>query len=199
MQRTGTKLIRIMTWIRGDASPEHWKAEVFRRISQLLKMAEDGGVALAHENCTGWASESPAETIELLDTFRSPALVALYDTANPLAYGKDTRAFLRALKHRAAYVHVKDWKMGPDGKGGHGTYPGEGDSLLREQLAEIFGTGYDGVVSIEPHVASIIHEAKESADPDAAYNVYVEFGRRLMKLVHEVRADVLRGRDVLRG
>ena len=187
MNKAGTKLVRIMSWRRGDAAREAWKAEAIRRIRELTKMAEEAGVVLAHENCSGWASEGPAESLELFRSVRSHALVPLYDTANPLAHGKDTWAFVQALKAIAAYVHVKDWKLEPDG-GGHGVYPGEGDSMLREQLAELFRAGYDGVVSIEPHITAIIHQGKDAGSPDAAYRCYVGYGRRLVKLVKEVRA-----------
>lgn len=189
MKKAGTRFIRIMSWTRGDAEMEDWRAEALRRVKELAKTAEGGGVVLAHENCSGWASEGPAETLEMLETVDSPALALIYDTANPLAHGKDTWQFVQGLKDHAAYVHVKDWKIEPDGSG-HGVYPGEGQSMLRDQLAEIFRTGYDGVISIEPHVAAIIHEHKEAGDPEAAYHTYVEYGRRLEKLVKEVRANL---------
>ena len=189
MQRAGTTFIRFMTWTQGDAPAEAWKAEALRRVRELARMAEDGGIVLAHENCSGWASESPANTIEMLDAVGSPALRLIYDTANPLSHGKDTREFLDALKDRIDYLHVKDWKLEPGG-GGRGVFPGEGDSLLREQLTEILGTGYDGVVSIEPHIAAIIHEGKEAGDPDAAFRGYVEYGRRMMAFVDEIKATL---------
>jgi len=187
MQTAGTTFIRIMTWKPGDTSDAEWGAEALRRVAELAKMAEDGGIVLAHENCTGWASESPANTIRMLETVDSPALAVLFDTANALSCGKDAWEFLEGLKDRAAYVHVKDWTFeGAEDTKGHGTYPGEGECDVRKQLAEIFRTGYDGVVSIEPHIAAIIHEGKEADDADAAYSGYVEYGRRLEKLVQEV-------------
>ncbi len=186
MQKAGTRYIRIMTWMQGEASPQEWRAEALRRVAELVRMAEDGGVVIAHENCSGWASESPANTLEMIETIDSLALALIYDTANALSHGKDTWAFLQALKDHAAYVHVKDWKVGPDGKG-HGVYPGEGQCRVREQLAEIFRTGYDGVFSIEPHIAAIIHQGQEAGDADAAYNCYLEYGRRFVRLAEEVR------------
>ncbi len=189
MHKAGTKFIRTMSWIPGNASPGEWKAECLRRMKVLVKMAEAGGVVIGHENCHGWASEGPAESVELFETVNSPALVALYDTGNPFSLGKDSMAFVNALKNRTAYVNIKDTKVWPDGKR-HGTYPGEGQSLLRKQLAELFRAGYDGVFSIEPHIAVIIHEAKEAGDPDAAYKTYVEYGRRFMKLIKEVKASM---------
>jgi len=189
MQRAGTKFIRIMSWRPDETPMDEWKAEALRRVGELVKTAEDGGIMIAHENCTGWASESPANTLEMLETIGSPALGLIYDTANPLQHGKNSMEFATGLKDHVDYLHIKDWKL-VDGGHGHGVWPGEGDSEVREQLALVFGTGYDGFVSIEPHIAAIIHEAKEADDADAAYDGYVEYGRRMMALVGEVKASL---------
>jgi len=189
MQQAGTKFIRIMSWRPGEAPMAEWRAEALRRVAELVRMAEDGGIMIAHENCSGWASESPANTLEMLETIGSPALGLIYDTANPLSHGKNSMEFANGLRDHVDYLHIKDWKLSQDG-GGRGVWPGEGDSEVREQLAAIFAAGYDGFVSIEPHIAAIIHEGKEAGDPEAAYNGYVEYGRRMMKLVGDVRASL---------
>ena len=189
MQQAGTKFIRIMSWCRGEAPMDEWRAEALRRVAELVKTAEDGGVVIAHENCSGWASESPANSLEMLETIGSPALGLIYDTANPLAHGKNSMEFANGLKEHVDYLHIKDWQLSQDGDGS-GVWPGEGDSEVREQLAAIFTAGYDSFVWIEPHIFAIVHEGKEAGDPEAAYKGYVEYGRRMMKLVGEVRASL---------
>jgi sugar phosphate isomerase/epimerase len=189
MQKAGTKFIRFMTWRQGDASADEWKAEAIRRVSELAAMAEDGGVVLAHENCTGWASEGPAETLELLDTVDSDALAVLYDTGNSVGYGKDTMPFLHGVLDRIAYVHIKDMKKDADGKA-HGAFPNEGESMLKQQLAEILRSGYDGVFSIEPHVAQMIHEGKEAPPPERLYESYVKYGRMTERLFDEIHKEM---------
>jgi len=157
--------------------------------NELVRMAEDGGIVIAHENCSGWASDSPANSIEMLETIDSPALGLIYDTANPLSHGKNSMEFANGLKDHVTYLHIKDWFIDSAG-GERGVWPGEGQSEVREQLELILGTGYDGFVSIEPHIAAIIHEGKEAGDPEAAFKGYVEYGRRTMKLVEEVKASL---------
>ncbi len=188
MQRAGTKFIRIMSWRPAETPEDEWKAEALRRIAELVAMAEDGGIMISHENCSGWASESPANTLDMLEAIPSPALGLIYDTANPLQHGQNSMEFATGLKDHVDYLHIKDWKLVPEG--GHGVWPGEGDSEVREQLALIFGAGYDGFVSIEPHIAAIIHEGKDADDPEAAFRGYVEYGRRMMTLVEEIRASL---------
>jgi len=155
-------------------------------MGELAKMAADGGVALAHENCTGWASEGPAETVELMEKVNSPGLVVLYDTGNSVGYDKDTLGFLHGVIGRIAYVHIKDMTKEADGSS-HGVFPGEGQSLLKQQLTEILRSGYDGVFSIEPHVAAVIHEGKKGGDPEALYESYVKYGKMAMALFDDVR------------
>ena len=189
MQQAGTKYIRTMSWKQSNATLEEWKDEAIRRMGELAKMAAEGGVALAHENCTGWASEGPAETVELMEKVNSPGLVVLYDTGNSVGYDKDTLGFLHGVIDRIAYVHIKDMIKEADGSS-HGVFPGEGDSLLKQQLTEILQSGYDGVFSIEPHVAAVIHEGKKGGDPEALYESYVKYGKMAMALFEEVQKDL---------
>lgn len=189
MQQAGTKYIRTMSWKQSNATLDEWKDEAIRRMAELARMAADGGVALAHENCSGWASEGPAETIELIEKVDSPGLVVLYDTGNSVGYDKDTLGFLHGVIDRIKYVHIKDMTKEPDGSS-HGVFPGEGESLLKQQLAEILQAGYDGVFSIEPHVAAVIHEGKKGDDPEALYDSYIKYGKMAMALFEEVRKDL---------
>ena len=188
MKRAGTKFIRIMSWNPGKMAPDEWKAEVFRRLEVLVKIAEDAGIVMAHENCTGWASDTPENFVEMLDTFHSSALVALWDTANALAYGKDGERFFAALEGRAAYVHIKDWMKKPNGEG-VGVYAGDGQCRVPEQVERIMKTGYDGVFSVEPHVAAVIHTGMESPE-EGMYKAYVEAGRRMVELLERIKARV---------
>jgi sugar phosphate isomerase/epimerase len=185
MQKAGTRFIRTMSWKQAGVPMGEWEKETIRRMRELAAMAADGGVALAHENCTGWASEGPEQTIQLMDAVDSPGLVVLYDTGNSVGYNKDTLGFLRGVLDRIAYVHIKDMVREPDGNA-HGVWPGTGDSLLRQQLQEILASGYDGVFSIEPHVASVIHEGKD-ASPEELYESYVKYGRMFMELMEDVK------------
>ena len=186
MQKAGTKYIRMMTWKQSNATEEEWRDEAIRRTKELARMAADAGVAVAHENCTGWASEGPENTVELVEKVNSPGLAVLYDTGNSVGYGKDTLGFLHGVIDRIAYVHIKDMIKEPDGSS-HGVFPGEGASLLRQQLQEIFESGYDGVFSIEPHVAAVIHEGKKGGDPQALYDSYVKYGKMFEALVDEIK------------
>ncbi|PIW18326.1 MAG: hypothetical protein COW34_04385 [Armatimonadetes bacterium CG17_big_fil_post_rev_8_21_14_2_50_66_6] len=56
---------------------------------------------------------------------------------------------------------------------------------MRDILTDLYAAGYRGGVSIEPHLAAAVHLGKEAED-DAAYRIYVEYGRRMTRIVEEI-------------
>ena len=190
MQRLGVKPMRVMSW-KGDGIPEDvWRDEAIRRMKELARIAEDGGVLLCHENCTGWGGLSARNMLELRDAVDSPAFVLLYDIGNVLGYGLDPASFFRGIRGQFAYVHVKDVKRKPDGSASSDyAYCGEGDANVHEYLSTIIREdGYDGVISIEPHVAAVVHESGGDASPEKMHDSYVRYGTMLKEMVANIRS-----------
>jgi len=185
MQRVGCEFIRTMSYPNAGWSADEWKAEVIQRMRVLARMAEDGGVTLVHENCDGWGGLGPEQTLELLEKVGSSGLKLLWDTGNPVAHGQDPWAYYRAVKEHVVYVHIKD---GVRKNGGMTyTYPGEGEGRVKDVLKDLRRGGYRGALSIEPHLAAIIHEGKAASEAESAYERYVEYGRRLTALVSALK------------
>ena len=67
------------------------------------------------------------------------------------------------------------------------TFPGEGEADVRKILSDLTGRGYDGGLSIEPHMAVVFHERDVKSEAEARFENYVEYGRRLMRLVEGMR------------
>lgn len=189
MQQAGARFIRCMSYPNSKTAPwadDDWRDEVVRRFKILAQMAEDGGVVLVHENCHGWASQTPQTSLEFIERVDSPALKLVFDTGN--TRDQDSVAFFRAVREQIVHIHIKDWKRNPDGST-TATFPGEGESGTEQVLRELLSSGYDGCLSIEPHMVAVIHLGKSAdEDPAVAYDLYVEYGRRLMKLVDAVAA-----------
>ncbi len=188
MHRFGTKFIRVMSYPNDKDHPlsdREWRDEAIRRMKTLARMAEDGGIILAHENCSGWGGLSADNSNVLLGEVNSPALKVVFDTGNPVTYGQDAWEYYQKVRGDIVYVHIKDAKRidGVD----HYTYCGEGDGYVRQIVGDLLATGYDGGFSIEPHLAAIIHTGASANDADQLYQSYTEYGRRLMALVDEVR------------
>ncbi|MBP8131804.1 MAG: sugar phosphate isomerase/epimerase [Candidatus Hydrogenedentes bacterium] len=188
MHKLGTPFIRVMSYPNDKNHPlpeREWRNESIRRMKTLAKMAEDGGVILAHENCSGWGGLSAENSNILLGEVGSPALKVVFDTGNPVTYEQDSWEYYRAVFDSIVYVHIKDAKRinGED----HYTYCGEGDGYVREIVTDLLQSGYDGGFSIEPHLAAIIHTGQKADSEEHLYDSYVEYGRRLMRIVESAQ------------
>jgi len=183
LHELGTRLVRIMSYPNDNWSDLAWFNEVVRRLKELAKVAVDNDLILVHENCSGWGGRGPEHTLQLLEAVDSPTLKLLFDTGNPPAEGQDGWDFYSQIKNFIVYVHIKD-ALG-EKKNGQTvfTFPGEGDGFVAEIVKDLLAAGYEGGFSIEPHLAAIIHLDQQADQPEAAFNAYVEYGRRLMELV----------------
>ena len=185
MKKMGAEFIRVMSYANESGVDDaEWRSEAIRRLSELARMAEDAGIVMVHENCTGYGGKGPKETLDLLAEVNSPALKLVYDTGNTITYGQDAWDYYSAVKAHIVYVHIKD--MRDDGEKYVACYPGEGKADVRRIVGDLFADGYDGGISIEPHMTAQAHLGTES-DPELMYSTYVEYGHRLMALVEEVR------------
>lgn len=184
MKAAGTQFIRTMSWPNDGWEEARWRDESIRRMRVLGKMAEDAGITIAVENCDGWASTSPEAYGAYFSEVDSPAVKAVYDTGNPASHGRaDTWNWFQACRPHIGYVHIKAHTVRTAEDKGRHTWPDSGESFVRETLLDLLQAGYAGFVSIEPHLKSVIHEGKAISEEEAAYQTYVEYGRRLMRLV----------------
>ena len=89
-------------------------------------------------------------------------------------------------KPHTIYVHIKDG-LPPDAAGEHYTWPGEGKGMVREVIADLLKTGYDGGFSIEPHLGHQIHKGGAAEKCANSYEMYLEYARRFMKIVEAAK------------
>jgi len=188
MQRLGAPFIRVMSYPNDKDNPlsdSEWRDEAIRRMKVLAKMAEDGGIILAHENCSGWGGLSAENSNILLREVDSPALKVVFDTGNPVSYGQDSWDYYQTVYNDIVYVHIKDLKK-VNGEDEY-VYCGEGDGCVRRIVGDLLAKGYDGGFSIEPHLAAVIHTGQKADSAAQLYETYTEYGRRLMQIVEEVK------------
>jgi len=137
-------------------------------------------------------------TLKLLENV--PGLKLLFDTGNPVftpdrAQPKpwpqqDAWEFYQHVKPHIVHVHVKDAVWVPAKKDAEYRFPGEGDGHVRKILKDLLAGGYDAGISIEPHMAVVFHDHTVQSSPEVRYQNYVEYGRRLEKMVGEVKAEL---------
>ena len=190
MRKLNCPFIRVMSWPnRGETrlTDDAWQAEALRRMKALGKMAEDGGVTLVIENCDGWAAQTGKHMAQFLADVDSPAVRVVFDTGNAPGHNLNSLEVYTEVKPFIAYVHVKDSYLDSDGVA-HYTWPNEGQGYVRQILADLLRGGYDGGISIEPHLMAQVHLGTSVEGGDAAaYNTYVEYGRRLVALVESIQ------------
>jgi len=194
MQRVGTKYVRIMSFKPGD---DEYKTppEVFKRVKEVTQRFLDVGITPVHENCMNYGGMSWQHALELLD--KVPGLKWVFDTANPVFNPDRSKArpwsrqdpweFWTHVRDHVVHIHVKDATWNPAKNDADYNWPGEGQGRVRDILKDAFARGYDGGISIEPHMVVVFHDAGSKANDDAMRKNFVEYGRRLEKLISEVK------------
>jgi sugar phosphate isomerase/epimerase len=188
MKRFGTQFIRVMSYPNDPEKPlddAEWRKESIRRMKNLACIAEEGGITLVHENCSGWGGLSSANSNILLGEVNSPVLKVVFDTGNPVTYGQNAWDYYKDVQKDIVYVHIKDARK-VDGVD-HYCMCGDGDGYVKEIIADLLNNGYDGGFSIEPHLAAIIHSGQKAESEEALYKSYTDYGGRLMEIVEAVK------------
>ena len=201
MQKLGAKLVRVMSFAVCEGE-EQMAQERFRRLREVTKMFLDAGIQPVHENCMNYGGMGWPFALKLLENV--PGLKWVFDTANPVfnddrskpkPYPKqDPWEFFTHVKSHVVHVHIKDAKWNPAKNDADYTFPGEGDGKVRAILKDLLAGGYDAGISIEPHMVVVFHDAASKASDEAIGANYVEYGRRLEKMLGELRAEIASSR-----
>jgi sugar phosphate isomerase/epimerase len=133
-----------------DAKPSTWRDEVLRRLRELTARAGAAGVTLVHENEKDIYGDTIDRCMDLLTTLNDPRFVAAFDPANFIQCRQEPYpAGYEALRPWIEYVHVKDAQAD-----GTVTAAGEGLADWPAILDRLRESGYDGFLSLEPHLAA---------------------------------------------
>ena len=204
MQRLGSKLVRIMSYAvikdeSGEIAADQMKEERFRRLRELVRRFSEAGITPVHENCMNYGGMSWRHSLELVE--QVPGLRLVYDTGNPVftydyAEGpsRDKQSsweFYRRVREHIAYVHIKDARYVGENPGSifpkaEFTFAGEGDGEVRRMVKDLLDGGYDGGISMEPHLAVVFHDDSQGSPDEIKYANYVEYGCRFMQLLTEL-------------
>lgn len=196
MQRLGTKLIRIMSYaVLPDKGPDdQMEEERFKRLREVVKRFNDAGITPVHENCMNYGGMGYPYTLKLVENV--PGLKLVYDTGNPVftddrskpePYPKQSSwEFYSNVKEFIEYVHIKDGIWNPETKKCEYTYCGEGEGDVVKIINDLVANGYDGGISIEPHLVHVFHEEDGSqASEEKMTAAYVEYGKRITKIIED--------------
>jgi sugar phosphate isomerase/epimerase len=197
MKRLDTKFVRVMSFKPGDEEDSIPQA-VFDRVKEVTQRFLDEGLQPVHENCMNYGGMSWKHAEELVE--KVPGLKWVFDTANPIFNAdrmqekpwpkQDPWVFWEHMREHSAHIHIKDATWNPEKNDADYNFPGEGQGRVRDILKDAFKHGYDAGISIEPHMVVVFHDADSAASDDAMFDNYVEYGRRLEKLIAEVKSEL---------
>jgi L-ribulose-5-phosphate 3-epimerase len=182
----GCRRLRVMSYPSDGRAYGDWRREALRRMRLLADAAEELDVVLLHENCHGWAAESPEAAIDMLATVDSPALRLLFDTGNGLAYGYEAPVYLQAVLPWVEHVHIKDGLRARGLEGPQYTLAGAGEAGVAVCCEMLARAGFRGWFSLEPHLGVIPHEGFD-AGPEGRQQAH----RASVAAFERVLGDVL--------
>ena len=193
MQRLGTSLVRIMSYaVLKDREPDdQMEEERFRRLRELHKIFTDAGITPVHENCMNYGGMGWAYTIKLIENV--PGLKLVFDTGNPIfsddrskpkPYPKQSAwEFYEHVKDHIAYIHIKDGYWDTQNDKAVFTYPDEGTADVPRIIKDLIASGYDGGISVEPHIAVVFHDESVKSEEQIKADTYLEYGRRMERII----------------
>lgn len=138
----------------GDGAAHEWTAgereEVIRRLRRMTAYAGERDVVLLHENEKGIYGDTAERCADLMRELGCRHFQAVFDPANFVQCGQDTKEAYEALRNFIAYVHVKDARE----EDGNVVPAGAGDGNVGHILKGLLDSGYEGYLSLEPHLGS---------------------------------------------
>ncbi len=185
-----TPYIRMFSFFMPEGEePEKYKEEVFRRLGMFVDYAKQQDVILLHENEKEIYGDVAVRCKEILDEFACDHFRAVFDFANFVQCKQDTKEAYEMLKPYISYIHIKDamWESGKVVPAGYG------DGNVKEILADLVKNGYNGVFSLEPHLAdfsgfSALEQGEtEKKEPLSGEEAYTSAYNALEKIIEELK------------
>lgn len=186
--------IRMFSFYRPAGEPAgDWTAkereEVISRLRRMTAYAKDQDVVLLHENEKDIYGDTADRCADLMKELACGNFRAVFDPANFVQCGQDTKEAYEKLKEFVSYVHIKDAFM----EDGRVVPAGSGDGNVEYILKSLFDAGYDGFLSLEPHLGSFAGLAALELDdkmldlPQGGEGTFTLAYRALEEIIDKIR------------
>jgi len=144
-----TDYIRMFSFYipEGQAAEPYFDA-VIAKMRRFEEICRNYNVVPMHENEKGIYGDTGKRCREIYDAMRGTSLVAVYDFANYVQCDEDPVACYELVKDYIAYVHVKDAVFSDH----HNVLCATGDGQIPKILTDLEARGYDGFLTMEPHL-----------------------------------------------
>jgi sugar phosphate isomerase/epimerase len=145
-----TPYIRMFSFFMPEnESYDPYRGKVMDQMGQFVDYAKTSNIILLHENEKDIYGDMADRCLELMKEFYGEHFKAVFDFANFVQCKQDTIAAYEMLKPYIAYIHIKDalWSDGSVVPAGYG------DGNVEKILTMLKDSGYQGFLSLEPHLA----------------------------------------------
>jgi sugar phosphate isomerase/epimerase len=147
----GARYVRIFSFYppEGGKIADH-RQQVMDQMAAMVRAAEQANVVLLHENEGRIYGEKPDGVKDIFATIRSDHLQGIFDPANFVVAGiaPYDEAWTQGLAELTHYFHIKDKNPGEEAC----VPAGEGKGQVPEILADAEKRGFDGYLTLEPHM-----------------------------------------------
>ena len=145
------KYIRIFSFYHdGEEWTDAERELVLSELKKLIAYAKENDVVLLHENEKDIYGDIAPRCLDLMKELYCDDFKAVFDPANFVQSNQNTVEAYDMLKGYIEYMHIKDslesdWSVVP---------AGYGDGHVDYVLKSLFESGYDGYLSLEPHLGT---------------------------------------------
>jgi len=155
----GSEFIRIFSFYAPEGKDiADYRGLVVDRLAKMVDYISDRAVTLALENESNLFGAYPERCAYLFSALPSDKLVCAFDPANFV--NMDVQDVYKTcwlpLRQYVGYFHIKDFVYGIDD---HAVPAGEGNGEIPDILKDAAGRGYDGFLTLEPHLAKAEHSS----------------------------------------
>lgn len=157
----GAPYLRMFSfYIPKGQDPAGFRGQVMERLSAIVEEARRWDAVLLHENEKGIYGDSARRCLDLMEALFCENFRAVFDFANFVEVGQPTWDAYTQLKPYIEYIHVKDAnaqrKIVPAGRG---------EGRVKDILADLSAGGWQGFLSLEPHLVDFAGLAALEKDP----------------------------------
>lgn len=155
--RLGTRNIRLFSFYPERDIDEAALQLSIDRLGALSEIAAAQDLQLLLENEKGVVGDIPKRCLELMRAIDSPRLRFIWDPANFVQCGAVDQVdrWWDELHPYIGYIHIKDARIADNSV----TVAGDGDGQLLNLLTRLRDSGYQGVLSLEPHLLEARHSS----------------------------------------
>ncbi len=149
----GAKYVRIFSFYppKGGRIADR-RRQVMDQMAAMARAAEDADLVLLHENESDIYGEKPDGVKDIFATVQSESLQGIFDPANFVSAGVAPydEGWTQGLAELTHYFHIKDKTPGAKTC----VPAGQGAGQIRQTLADARKRGFDGYLTLEPHMAA---------------------------------------------